>query len=169
MWGHRLWSTAGQSCRLGSLLKWVCRMGSMAVHVLWPSSLVRQDLWLCLAIRQGCEFASLPGLGYKTAPWLVWPVGRTVKSSFLNWWGHRLSSADGQSHWLGSITPYHPLIDHLRFSLCKRFPQILKSLCEQKKKARWELLHSQSLRIPMCWNLSQFSLRKPFHKIRDFS
>ena len=95
--GQRLCSTVGQGCWLGSLPEWGCRIGSAAAQVLWPGFMVRWDWRRCLAVKWGCEFASLPGQVHRMVSMtsIAHCLGNQIRHNC------QPGSLARQGHWLG--------------------------------------------------------------------
>lgn len=88
IWGHKLCSTVGQDCRLGSMHIQGCRIASMAVQALCPWFLVKEDWWLPLAVSKSWKFASLPRQSCRTGFLPGTAISRTDKPISLDNWGH---------------------------------------------------------------------------------
>ena len=100
----KLHSTVGRGHWLDALPSRGCRMGSRAAQGLWPGFLVRWGRRLCSAAGGSlsgwnCRLGPVAG----TAHWLGVQSRQNCQHSSPARCGHRLGSANGQSHRLGPV------------------------------------------------------------------
>lgn len=120
--GHRLCSAIRLWYRLGSVAKQYCRLCSKAAPALFnfpgqagpefmfhscaelltwlPASVRLQDGLHCFSE----SLASLPGQAGLESILTRWV---SLRLAYLSRWDHQLGSANGQSHWLGSLLRHH--------------------------------------------------------------